>query len=39
MYVVPVNLTFMVHSIGEESNRIKALAYQDFKLKNGQIVR
>lgn len=34
----PVHLAFMGDNIEEEYNRIKALGYQDFKLKNGQVI-
>ncbi|MGL4335561.1 MAG: VOC family protein [Turicibacter sp.] len=34
----PVHLAFMVDNVQEEYERIKNLGYQDFKLKNGQIV-
>ena len=34
----PVHLGFLVDDVEEEYNRIKSLGYENFKLKNGQIV-
>ncbi len=34
----PVHLAFMVDNVEAEYQRIKALGYHDFKLKNGQVV-
>lgn len=34
----PVHLAFMVDNVEEEYQRIKALGYCDFKLKNGQVI-
>ena len=34
----PVHLGFLVDDVEKEYNRIKSLGYENFKLKNGQIV-
>lgn len=34
----PVHIGFIVDSVKEEYKRIKSLGYDDFKLKNGQVV-
>ncbi|ADL52639.1 VOC family protein [Clostridium cellulovorans] len=34
----PVHMAFMVDNVEQEYERIKALGYEDFKLKNGQVV-
>lgn len=34
----PVHMAFMVDNVEEEYERIKSLGYNNFKLKNGQVV-
>lgn len=34
----PVHMAFIVDNVEQEYERIKALGYNDFKLKNGQVV-
>lgn len=34
----PVHMAFMVDNVKEEYERIRSLGYNDFKLKNGQVV-
>jgi glyoxylase I family protein len=34
----PVHMAFMVDDVEQEYERIKSLGYNDFKLKNGQVV-
>ncbi len=34
----PVHLGFLVDDVEKEFNRIKSLGYENFKLKNGQVV-
>ncbi|GKU24242.1 VOC family protein [Clostridium folliculivorans] len=34
----PVHLAFMVDNVEQEYERIKSLGYENFKLKNGQVI-